>query len=86
VAVLPMGLAAARADLRRCRRRVDRDPLIKEEEMATTCPGCVGRGTGTQCFICGGTVPTSQRRTPQSPSEIRSGCRDCAAGRKHTHR
>lgn len=52
----------------------------------TTCPGCVGRGTGTVCAMCGGTIPPEMWRTRQdSASEYRPACADCRAGRTHTH-
>jgi len=35
------------------------------------CKGCVGRGTGTRCCICGKVIPTALRRTPKTPSELR---------------
>jgi hypothetical protein len=54
--------------------------------MGPTCPGCVGRGIGTRCSMCGGVVPAEKRRTPLSRSEVRPDCLDCRAGRTHTHR
>jgi NTP pyrophosphatase (non-canonical NTP hydrolase) len=33
------------------------------------CPGCIGRGTGNRCFICGGIVPLQLRRTADMPTE-----------------
>lgn len=38
-----------------------------------TCTGCIGRGTGTACCMCGLPIPEHLRRTPDSPSEIRTG-------------
>jgi hypothetical protein len=49
------------------------------------CQGCVGRGIGQRCSMCGGTVPVALRRTRESSSEIRADCRDCTEGRIHTH-
>lgn len=34
------------------------------------CPGCVGRGTGTGCCMCGRPIPKHLRRKPGDPSEI----------------
>lgn len=55
------------------------------ERVMPPCPGCVGRGTGAVCCVCGGQVPASLRRRPGDPSEVRAGCPDCAAGRGHVH-
>lgn len=52
---------------------------------AATCPGCAGRGTGARCAACSNTIPKRLRRQPGDPSEIRSSCRDCRAGRAHAH-
>jgi hypothetical protein len=49
------------------------------------CPGCVGRGTGWRCCVCGRMIPPQLRRAPGSPDEIREGCPDCRVGRAHTH-
>lgn len=49
------------------------------------CPGCVGRGTGAVCCVCGGQVPAALRRRAGDPSEVRAGCPDCAVGRGHVH-
>jgi hypothetical protein len=34
------------------------------------CPGCVGRGTGDGCCMCGLPVPEGLRRQPDDPSEF----------------
>ena len=49
------------------------------------CPGCVGRGTGPTCCMCGAPVPQELRRGPGDPPELRAGCPDCAAGVVHVH-
>jgi hypothetical protein len=49
------------------------------------CPGCVGRGTGTRCFVCGGDIPADRQRGTESRSEWSADCSDCVAGRRHTH-
>ena len=49
------------------------------------CPGCVGRGTGPVCAICGGDVPAGKRRTQQSKPEYDTQCLRCRASRPHTH-
>jgi hypothetical protein len=51
----------------------------------STCPGHVGRGIGVTCVVCGLPIPAGLRRTVDSPSELRPGCADCAAGRAHVH-
>lgn len=51
----------------------------------TTCPGCVGRGTGTHCCMCDGEIPAHLRRTAQSPSEVQQSCHGCRTGTAHTH-
>ncbi|GIH91910.1 hypothetical protein ACFFMN_34115 [Planobispora siamensis] len=55
-----------------------------EIDMAT-CPGCIGRGTGTRCCMCDGTIPEELRRTPDSPNEVRADCVGCQRGAVHTH-
>lgn len=50
------------------------------------CPGCVGRGTGTECCVCGCWIPEHLRRSPGDPGEYQTGCADCVNGRRHTHR
>jgi hypothetical protein len=50
-----------------------------------SCHGCVGRGTGTSCCMCGNLVSTVLRRDCESTSEVRRNCEDCQAGRAHTH-
>ena len=49
------------------------------------CPGCVGRGTGEDCNVCGRPIPPGLCREPDDPSEVRADCADCAAGRPHVH-
>lgn len=49
------------------------------------CPGCVGRGTGTWCYVCDRPIPPGLRRQPDDPPEYRQDCADCAAGRAHVH-
>lgn len=54
-----------------------------------TCPGCVGRGTGTRCCMCNRPIPTNLRRTNGDayPGDRPDpNCGDCRAGRTHTHR
>jgi hypothetical protein len=52
---------------------------------APACPGCVGRGTGEDCNVCGRPIPPGLCREPDDPSEVRADCADCAAGRPHVH-
>jgi hypothetical protein len=54
-------------------------------ETRPACVGCVGRGTGDGCCMCGGPIPAALRRRPGSPPEYSSGCADCANGRIHSH-
>jgi hypothetical protein len=54
--------------------------------MTRKCPGCVGRGTGAVCCMCGGQVPARLRRSRNSPREYSPACADCRAGRPHAHR
>jgi anti-sigma regulatory factor (Ser/Thr protein kinase) len=50
-----------------------------------SCPGCVGRGTGPRCCMCGRWIPGELRRQPGDRSEVDPGCPDCARGIVHTH-
>lgn len=40
------------------------------EALGLACPGCVGRGTGRSCCMCGLPVPDGLRRKPGDPSEM----------------
>jgi hypothetical protein len=53
--------------------------------MSKSCPGCVGRGTGTECCICGEPVPAALRRTTNSTDEWSADCPACVSGKRHTH-
>ena len=55
-------------------------------QTTQVCDGCIGRGCGTACGICGGTIPNHLRRTTDSPREYRSTCTACLVGARHTHR
>ena len=55
------------------------------ERPALVCTGCVGRGTGTRCCICGGGIPLDLRRDPEAADEFRADCGDCTGGHRHTH-
>lgn len=44
-------------------------PPQTAEELGL-CPGCVGRGTGTGCCMCGRPIPIGLRRQPGDPSEM----------------
>jgi hypothetical protein len=55
-------------------------------DIAGECPGCVGRGTGERCCVCGKPIPPRLRLSQGHPSELRPDCLDCQAGRVHTHR
>lgn len=57
--------------------------------MTDTCPGCIGRGTGTHCCMCDKPIPPPLRRTNGDAypgDHPKDGCTGCAAGRQHTHR
>jgi hypothetical protein len=58
--------------------------------MAKTCPGCIGRGTGTHCCMCSNPIPESLQRKNGQPAypgdAYDSGCPDCVRGAFHTHR
>lgn len=57
--------------------------------MSATCPGCIGRGTGSNCCMCGNPIPANLRRTNGDAypgDHPKPGCPDCAAGRRHSHR
>lgn len=41
--------------------------------LANQCPGCIGRGMGTGCCMCGLPIPESLRRKPGDPSEFKPG-------------
>jgi hypothetical protein len=50
-----------------------------------TCPGCVGRGTGTHCCMCDRPIPLGLRR--QTDVDVpKASCPDCCRGAVHTHR
>jgi hypothetical protein len=49
------------------------------------CGGCIGRGTGERCAICGKPIPQRLRRSPGDPAEYRPGCAGCQAGTPHAH-
>lgn len=52
---------------------------------ADTCPGCIGRGTGTHCCMCDRPIPEALR--PQTDVDVpRETCADCRRGAVHTHR
>ena len=54
--------------------------------MAETCNGCVGRGTGKGCFMCGLPIPVELRLTTDSPHEFDpDNCADCRQGKRHSH-
>lgn len=58
---------------------------------AGTCPGCIGRGTGTACCMCTKPIPEDLRREknggPAYPGDtVRADCADCRAGQPHAHR
>jgi len=38
--------------------------------MSESCPGCIGRGAGSVCCICGRPIPGELRRRPGDASEI----------------
>lgn len=59
---------------------------MSNDPYVDMCPGCVGRGTGTECFVCGRWIPEDLRRSPGDPSEYEFGCPGCVNGREHTHR
>ncbi len=67
------------------RAAAEADPDAAGPGPDRACPGCVGRGTGPVCAVCGGPVPPYLRRGPGAPGEVRADCPDCAAGRQHTH-
>lgn len=50
-----------------------------------TCPGCVGRGSGTRCGMCNKPVPAPFVRLPGSPREYNAACAGCREGRTHSH-
>ncbi len=50
------------------------------------CPGCVGRGTGSRCCMCGRPIPEHLRRQPTDADEYSPACPNCAAGKIHAHR
>lgn len=35
----------------------------------SSCVGCVGRGTGSKCCMCGKPIPQELRRSPNDPPE-----------------
>lgn len=49
------------------------------------CLGCVGRGTGDVCCVCGGHIPVALRRAPGDPSEFDENCAECHTLTRHTH-
>lgn len=51
----------------------------------STCPGCVGRGTGTHCVVCDQPIPADKRRAANAPDEWRPDCAGCRRGQPHTH-
>lgn len=55
------------------------------QEAPAWCPGCVGRGAGTVCCVCGAPIPAALRLRPDGPPEARADCLDCVAGRRHVH-
>jgi hypothetical protein len=40
------------------------------EALDVSCPGCIGRGTGTGCCMCGLPVPEGLRRQAGDPSDL----------------
>jgi hypothetical protein len=60
---------AARVDAMLAARR---DPL-DFAAGAEACPGCVGRGRGDACCVCGLLIPPRLRRRPGDPSELGNG-------------
>jgi hypothetical protein len=53
--------------------------------VTDTCPGCVGRGTGTHCCSCSRPIPEHLRTQTQVDAWTDT-CDDCVAGQPHTHR
>jgi hypothetical protein len=54
--------------------------------LAGVCSGCVGRGTGVRCCICGGEIPPELWRAPEdSRPEYDATCGACRAGARHVH-
>ncbi|MDF5759186.1 hypothetical protein [Spongiactinospora sp. TRM90649] len=54
----------------------------------TSCPGCIGRGTGTRCCMCDKPIPAALRRTNGDAypgDRFDTSCPDCCSGRIHTH-
>ncbi|WP_157255048.1 hypothetical protein [Nonomuraea typhae] len=56
---------------------------------AGTCPGCIGRGSGARCCMCGRAIPAELQRPHGQPAYegdvVDTGCADCQHGRTHTH-
>ena len=59
--------------------------LVYLRSAPRSCPGCVGRGTGEVCCLCGLPVPIALRRSPGDAPEYDPGCHGCASGLRHTH-
>lgn len=41
--------------------------MPKNTAAAETCPGCLGRGAGTDCPVCGLPIPEDLRQHPAPP-------------------
>lgn len=65
--------------------------------MSGTCPGCVGRGRGSSCCMCGNPIPahlqlSDDRQASGDYVEVpaidlpRRDCSQCRTGAPHSHR
>lgn len=56
--------------------------------MSDTCPGCIGRGTGTHCCMCSEPIPDHLQRKNGPINDLDqplADCDGCRVGRPHTH-